>query len=185
RSSCRWDCDRGATSSRACGRRTSVRRRPRCARPRERRNSSAWPCPRPPPSFPPQRHQIRPGHSWCFKTMHPRGFGPRSLVAIENGMAKAAPTLGRLFVLLVVVDLGEFRVADISVLPAGAVAGGRGVAGTTRGGTFLGLLVHRLAELHRGLRQRIGLGRDRRGVVALERFLEVGHRILDRAPIAL
>src|SRR5258707_29230 len=45
------------------------------------------------------------------KKMHPRGFGPRGLVAIENGMAKAAsPRLGRLFVLLVVVDLGEFRV---------------------------------------------------------------------------
>ena len=36
-------------------------------------------------------------------------------------------------------------------------------------------LVHRLAELHGGLRQRVGLGLDRLGVVALERFLQVGH----------
>jgi len=52
--------------------------------------------------------------------MHPPGFGPGGLVAIENGMAKAAsPGLGRLFVLLVVVDLGEFRVDHVLVLAAG------------------------------------------------------------------
>src|SRR6516225_2452587 len=119
------------------------------------------------------------------KKMHPRGFGPRGLVAIENGMAKAAsPRLGRLFVLLVVVDLGEFRVDDVLVLAAGTIAAGAPTAGSPRRGAFLGLLVHGLAELHRGLRQRIGLGRDRRGIAALERFLEVGHRVLDRAPIA-
>src|SRR6516225_5195826 len=122
------------------------------------------------------------------KTMHPWGFGPRGLVAIENGIAKASPRLGRFLVLLVVVDLGEFRVDDVLVLAAGAFAAGPSAAGpsaagTTRRGTLLGLLVHGLAELHGGLRQRIGLGRDRRGVAALERFLEVGHRVLDRAPI--
>src|SRR5262245_66013140 len=100
-------------------------------------------------------------------------------------MAKAALTLGRLFVLLVVVDLGEFRVDDVLVLAAGAIAAGRSAAGTGRRGTFLGLFVHGLAELHRGLCQRIGLGRDRCSIAALERFLEVGHRVLDRAPLAL
>src|SRR5262249_27296073 len=121
-----------------------------------------------------------------YKRCTPGVLAPGGLVAIENGIAKASPRLGRLFVLLVVVDLGEFRVDDVLVLAAGAIAAGRSAARTARRrGTFLSLLVHRLAELHRGLRQRIGLGRDRRGVVALERFLEVGHRILDRAPIAL
>src|SRR5262245_42241926 len=102
-------------------------------------------------------------------------------------MAKAAsPRLGRLFVLLVVVDLGEFRVDHVFVLAAGTSAAGTRAAGTARRrGTFLRLLVHGLAELHRGLRERIGLGRDRRGIAALERFLEVGHGVLDRAPIAL
>src|SRR6185369_7165497 len=45
--------------------------------------------------------------------------------------------------------------------------------------------VHRLAELHGGLRERIGFGRDRFGVGAFERLLEVGQRVLDRAPVAL
>src|SRR6516225_4523769 len=99
-------------------------------------------------------------------------------------MAKASPSSGRFFVLLVVVDLGEFRVDDVLVLAAGAIAAGPSAAGTTRRGAFLGLLVHGLAELHRGLRQRIGLGGDRRDIAALERFLEFGHRVLDRAPIA-
>src|SRR5260370_8381162 len=117
--------------------------------------------------------------------MQPRGFGPGGLVAIENGMAKAAsPRLGRLFVLLVVGDPGEFRVTQVLVLAAGALAAGAITAGTTRRRAFLGLLVHGLAELHRGLRERVGLGRDRRGIAALECFLEVGHRVLDRAPIA-
>src|SRR5215471_8562938 len=108
--------------------------------------------------------------------MHPPGFGPRGLVAIENGMAKAAfPGLSGLFVLLVVVDLGEFRVDHVLVLAAGSAAGTRAAGTALRRGTFLGLLVHGLAELHRGLRERIGLGRDRPGIAALERFLEVGH----------
>src|SRR5262249_53369377 len=94
------------------------------------------------------------------------------------------PRLGRLFVFLVVVDLGEFRVDHVLVLAAGSAVGTR-AAGTASGlGTFLGLLVHGLAELHRGLRERIGLGRDRPGIAALERFLEVGHGVLDCAPIA-
>src|SRR5262249_4783186 len=119
------------------------------------------------------------------KKMHPPGFGPRGLVAIENGIAKAAsPGLGRLFVLLVVVDLGEFRVDHVLVLAAGSAAGTRAAGTALRLGTFLGLLVHGLAELHRGLRERVGLGRDRRSIAALARFLSVGHGFLDRASIA-
>src|SRR5262249_52737340 len=51
--------------------------------------------------------------------------------------------------------------------------------------TFLLRLVHGFAELHRSLRQGIGLGFDRRRVIALERFLQVGHRVLDRLALAL
>src|SRR5262245_1793041 len=108
--------------------------------------------------------------------MHPRGVGHRGLVATENGMAKAAsPRLGRLFVLLVVVDLGELRVDHVLVLAAGPIAAGTRAAGTARGcGTFLGLLVHGLAELHRGLREGVGLGGDRSGIAALWLFILVG-----------
>src|SRR4029079_19486462 len=51
------------------------------------------------------------------------------------------------------------------------------------GAAFLRLLVHGFAELHRGLRQRVGLGRDRIGIAALEGFLEIRHRILDGAAL--
>src|SRR5271165_4966466 len=87
----------------------------------------------------------------------------------------------RFLVLLVVVDFGELRVDDILLLAAGAV-GTCSAAGRTG---FLLLLVHRLAELHRGLRQGIGLAGDGTGIVALQSFLEVGHRILDCAPLGL
>src|SRR5262249_9838783 len=79
---------------------------------------------------------------------------------------------------------GQCRVAAFLFLAGGASRADLSAAGPARRGTLLGLLVHGLAELHGGLRQRIGLGRDRRSVAALERFLEVGHRVLDRAPIA-
>src|SRR5204862_1298851 len=36
-----------------------------------------------------------------------------------------------------------------------------------------------------GLRERVGLRRARVGVFALQGFLEIGNRILDRAPLAL
>src|SRR5215471_2622436 len=88
---------------------------------------------------------------------------------------------GRFLVLLVVVDLGELRIDDV-VLLGGAFATGAAAAGAS---PFLRLLVHRLAELHRGLRQRVGLGGDRLCVIALERLLEVGDRIFDRAAVAL
>src|SRR5690242_14880325 len=87
--------------------------------------------------------------------------------------------LGRLLVLLVVVDFRELGVDHVVLLgAAGLAAGGR--AGTFT--TLLGL-VHRLAELHRSLRQRVGLGLDGVRIVALERLLEVRHRVLDRAPL--
>src|ERR1700741_4816190 len=75
--------------------------------------------------------------------------------------------------LFVVVDLGELRV-DHVILPSGL-----------GGSVALGLLlVHGLAEFHRSLRQRVGLGLDRLGVVTLQRFLEVADGILDRAALA-
>src|SRR5271167_3656401 len=80
--------------------------------------------------------------------------------------------LRRLLVVLVVVDLGEFRVDHVILC---SVLGRVG---------FGLLLVHRLAELHRSLRQRIGLGLDRFGIVALQRFLQVAHGVLDGAAIA-
>src|SRR5208282_6883826 len=85
----------------------------------------------------------------------------------------------RFLVLLVVVDLGELGIDDVVLLAVGctAVAVARLLLG--------GLLVHRLAELHRGLCQRVGLGRDRGCIVALQGFLEVGHGVLDRATLGL
>src|SRR5271154_941840 len=80
---------------------------------------------------------------------------------------------GGFLVVLVVVDLGKFRVDHV-------------VLGSILGRIALGLLlVHRLAELHRSLRQRVGFGLDRLGVVTLQRFLEVADRVLDRAALGL
>src|SRR3954471_18766110 len=90
---------------------------------------------------------------------------------------------GGLLVLLVVVDLGELRVDHVLLLAG--VAARRGTARTIRASAFLALLVHGLAELHGSLRKRVALGADRLGIVALERFLEVRHRILDGASLGL
>src|SRR6266404_7801265 len=73
--------------------------------------------------------------------------------------------------MLVVVDLGKFRVDHVVL---------RRVLRRIALGL---LLVHRLAELHRNLRQRIGLGLDRLRVVALERFLQITDRVFDGATI--
>ncbi len=81
--------------------------------------------------------------------------------------------LSRLLVVLVVVDFGEFRVDHVILC---------GILGRIALGL---LLVHRLAELHRSLRQRVGLGLDRLGIVALQRFLEVADGILDGPPLGL
>src|SRR3954470_16907551 len=79
------------------------------------------------------------------------------------------PALSGLLVVLVVVDLGELGIDDVVL---GSALGG--------GFAFRLLLVHGLAELHRSLRQRVGLGLDGLGVVALQRFLEVADGVLDR-----
>src|SRR5512139_3912512 len=80
---------------------------------------------------------------------------------------------GGLLVGLVVVDLGEFRVDHV-------------VLGGILGRVGLGLLlVHGFAQLHRSLRQRVGLGLDRLGIVALQRFLQVADGILDGAALGL
>src|SRR5262249_6257708 len=89
--------------------------------------------------------------------------------ALWNEGHDYARSLSRLF--LVVVDFGELRVDDIIL---------RSVLG--RIGLGL-LLVHGLAELHRSLRQRVGLGLDRLGVVALQRFLQVADGVLDRPAV--
>src|ERR1700752_3656483 len=85
----------------------------------------------------------------------------------------ANPLLGGLLVVLVVVDLGELPVEEVIL---GSPLG--------RGFAFGLLLVHGLAELHRSLRQRVGLGLDGLGIVALQRFLEVADGILDGAALA-
>src|SRR5436309_919279 len=48
---------------------------------------------------------------------------------------------------------------------------------------LLGLGIHRLAELHGSLRQRVGLRLDRLGVVALEGFAQIAQRVLDGAAL--
>src|ERR1039458_965696 len=81
--------------------------------------------------------------------------------------------LSRLLVVLVVVDLGKLRVDHIVL---------RGILGRIAFGL---LLVHRLAELHGSLRQRVGLGLDRLGIVTLQRFLQIADGVFDRAALAL
>src|SRR6202012_2277347 len=87
------------------------------------------------------------------------------------GVMAVVRYLSRLLV-LIVIDFGELRVDDVIL---------RSILG--RVGLGL-LLVHGLAQLHRGLRQRVGLGLDRLGVVALQRFLEVADGIFDRPALA-
>src|SRR6201986_2517714 len=77
--------------------------------------------------------------------------------------------LGGFLVVLVVVDLGELRVDDVIL---GGILGRIG---------FRLLLVHGLAELHRSLRQRVGLGLDRLGIVALQLFLQIADGVFDGA----
>src|SRR6185312_14840086 len=91
---------------------------------------------------------------------------------IGMGVMAVVRWLSRLLV-LVVVDLGELRVDDVIL---------RSILG--RVGLGL-LLVHGLSQLHGSLCQRVGLGLDRLGVVALQRFLEVADGVLDRTSLAL
>src|SRR5262249_62203990 len=85
----------------------------------------------------------------ALKKVHPRGFGPRgSELQWKTAWQTPRRALGRLLVLLVVVDLGEFRVDDV-VGFAGAVTAGSSATGTPRcWRTFLRLFVHGLAKLH-------------------------------------
>src|SRR3954463_6285354 len=81
-------------------------------------------------------------------------------------------SLRRLLVVLVVIDLGEFRVDNV-------------ILGSILGGIAFGLLlVHRFPKLHGSLRQRVGLGLDRLGIVALQRFLQIADGVLDSAALA-
>src|SRR5438105_3961733 len=98
------------------------------------------------------------------KTLARAIFGMRVMISAR---------LCRLLVILVVVDLGKFRVDHIVLC---------GILG--RIGLGL-LLVHGFAELHGSLRQRVGLGRDRLGVVALKGFLQIADGVLDGAALAL
>src|ERR1700738_4494844 len=84
-----------------------------------------------------------------------------------------AARLSRLLIVLVVVDLGKFRVDHV-------------VLGGILGRIALGLLlVHRRAELTGTLRQRVGLGLDRFRVVTLQRFLQIADSVFDGAALAL
>src|SRR3979409_2110655 len=81
--------------------------------------------------------------------------------------------LSRLLVVLVVVDFGKLRVDHV-------------VLGGILARLALGLLlVHGLAELHRSLRQRVGLGLDRLGIVTLQRFLQIADGVFNGAALAL
>src|ERR1700730_7439497 len=86
----------------------------------------------------------------------------------------------RFLVLLVVVDFGELGIDDIVLRGFGTAAA---FAAAAR--LLLGLLVHRLAELHRRLGQCVGLGRDDFRIGTLQGFLEVGQGGLDGAPLGL
>ena len=81
--------------------------------------------------------------------------------------------LSGFLVVLVVIDFGKLRVDHVIL---------RSILGRIALGL---LLVHRLAELHRSLRQRIGLGLDRLGIVALQRFLQVADGVFDGAALGL
>src|SRR5580700_8368513 len=97
------------------------------------------------------------------------------LVAASNNPVRSS----RFLVLLVVVDLGELGIDDIVLRGFGTAAA------FAAAGLLLGLLVHRLAELHRRLGQCVGLGRDGFRIGALQGFLEVGQGGLDGAPLGL
>src|SRR4051794_15194912 len=111
------------------------------------------------------------------------GSGVNS-VSCSSAMRRLARGLSRL--LLVVVDLGELRVDDIVLRSrAGSRSAARRIGSTRTRLILLGLCVHCLTELHRGLCKRIGLRLDVLGVVALHGFLQGRERILNRAPLGL
>src|SRR4029453_7757591 len=80
--------------------------------------------------------------------------------------------------LILFVDFREFGVDDVFVrfrLGSRLVSG----AGFGAAGSLLLLLVHRLAELHRRLGERIGLLGHLRRIAAFDRGLGLGERALD------
>src|SRR5208282_2208837 len=111
-----------------------------------------------------------------IKNMRPRFASGGAILTRRSGMKRLAGS-SRLLVLLVVVDFGELGIDHVVLLALGRSGAAGGLLG--------GLLVHRLAELQGGLRQRIGLRRDRARIVAFQGFLEVGDGVLDRAPVSL
>src|SRR6185437_14944820 len=121
---------------------------------------------------------IRP--SAALLKLIPRGSRPGGThFAPADDRTVGVFSLGGLFVVLVI-DLGEFRVDHVFLLAVGAC---RTLAGVGRLSAFR-LLVHGFAELHGSLRQRVGLGLDRARVIALERFFEIRHGILDGTAFA-
>src|SRR5262249_34513133 len=131
------------------------------------------------PDGPSDRRGMMPKSGYRFSEKH------HARRKSQSGMTKSSRlSSSRLFVLLVVVDLGELRVDDV-LLGAAAGRPTRGRAAVARALTLLSLGVHGLAKLHGSLRERVGLGADRLSVVALDGFLEVGHRVLDGAPFGL
>src|SRR3954447_10593065 len=79
---------------------------------------------------------------WRFKTDAPPAVTPGVWVAIDCRHRDRIAASGRFLVLLVVVDLGKFRVDDVLVLAA--IAAGSSTTGAFRpaGAAFLRLLVH-------------------------------------------
>src|SRR6476620_7498541 len=98
------------------------------------------------------------------------GSRPGTMIMLRSkGMTTEPQSLCRFLVVLVVVDFGEFGVDNV-------------ILGSVLGGIAFGLLlVHRLAKLHRSLRQRVALGLDGFRIIALERFLQIADSVLDRA----
>src|SRR5690606_9283335 len=108
----------------------------------------------------------------------PEGWRPNSMSVApgrrRDVSAVRAPAIAP--ALVVVVDLRELGVDDLLVARLAVAPGG---AGARRGRRLLLLLVERLAELHRRLGQRLGLGLDRVGVAAVERGAGLGDRAFD------
>src|ERR1700691_3639626 len=111
--------------------------------------------------------------------MHPRFVFGGAMLRSRNGINRLTAS-SRFLVFLVVVDFGELGIDDVFFF----LALGR-TAGIAARLLLAGLLVHRFAELHRSLLQRIGFGGDRLRVRALQGFLKVGHGVFDGAALGL
>src|SRR5262249_19117185 len=121
-------------------------------------------------SAPSSPEHVKPGTA-----RHRAPIGCHDSAPITSSWSRSSSRL-----LLVVVDLGVLGVDHIILLGATRLAARRRPAGA-----FLLRLVHRLAELHGRLQQRIGLRLDGFRIVALESLLEVREPVLDGTAIAL